>query len=251
MEFDTATLILKDLLSLAANARFIVEKGRVMVVDHGEKVSLRQLSDGYQSVVATAVDILEVMTKVWPNLLEAEGIVLLDEIGAHLHPTWKMRIVGAIRRAAPAVQFVTSTHDPLCLRGLGAGEVVVMQRDENQRVRALTALPSPADFRIDQLLTSAFFGLNSTADPDTDEAFTKYYALLALPDRSPAQDEELAGLTASLKDRRYLGTTPREHLMYEAVDQIVARYKQTPGRADRRSSSGSGRRCDAGLGGER
>ena len=137
VEFDSASLVLKDLLSLAAKARFEVDRDRrVIVAYHGERVPLRQLSDGYQSVVATAVDILDVMTTVWPNLGDAEGVVLLDEIGAHLHPTWKMRIVSSIRRAAPGLQFVTSTHDPLCLRGLGEGEVAVMRRDENNRVFA-------------------------------------------------------------------------------------------------------------------
>jgi hypothetical protein len=231
LQFDTAALVLKDLLRLGADARLLIDDGRVLVDEHGDKVPLLQLSDGYQSVVATAIDILEVMTRLWPNLQDAEGIVLLDEIGAHLHPTWKMRIVNSIRRAVPAIQFITSTHDPLCLRGLGAGEVVVMQRDDNDRIRALTGLPSPGDFRIDQLLTSDFFGLSSTVDPETEALFDEYYALLALPDPSPEQAGRIATLQEELKDRRYLGTTLRENLMYEAVDQIVARHKQTPGTA--------------------
>ena len=226
VQFDSASLVLKDLLSLAANARFEVDKDkRVIVAEHRERVPLRQLSDGYQSVVATAVDILDVMTRVWPNLLDAEGIVLLDEIGAHLHPTWKMRIVSSIRRAAPGVQFVTSTHDPLCLRGLGTGEVVVMKRDANHRVLAVTGLPSPADFRVDQLLMSSFFGLNSTVDPETDQDFTTYYALLAMPTRTEAEANQLRELQAKLKDRRFLGITPRDQLMYGAIDQLLADHK--------------------------
>jgi hypothetical protein len=198
---------------------------RVIVAYHGERVPLRQLSDGYQSVVATAVDVLDVMTMVWPNLLDAEGIVLLDEIGAHLHPTWKMRIVSSIRRAAPGIQFVTSTHDPLCLRGLGEGEVVVMKRDANNRVLAVTGLPSPADFRVDQLLTSSFFGLNSTTDDDTDQDFTTYYTLLAMPKRDEPQEKQLRALEAKLKDRRYLGITPRDQLMYGALDRLLADHR--------------------------
>ena len=226
VEFDSASLVLKDLLSLAAKARFEVDRDKRVIVNyHGERVPLRQLSDGYQSVVATAVDILDVMTTVWPNLQDAEGVVLLDEIGAHLHPTWKMRIVSSIRRAAPGLQFVTSTHDPLCLRGLGEGEVVVMRRDPNNRVFAVTGLPSPADFRVDQLLTSSFFGLNSTIDPETDEDFTKYYTLLAMPKRTDVEEDQLRALQAKLKDRRLLGITPRDQLMYGALDQLLADHQ--------------------------
>jgi hypothetical protein len=229
VQFDSAALVLKDLLRLGSDASLLVEEGRVLVAEYGDKVPLRQVSDGYQSVVATAIDILEVVTRLWPNVAEAEGIVLLDEIGAHLHPTWKMRIVNSLRRAVPAIQFVTSTHDPLCLRGLAAGEVVVMQRDDDDKVRALTGLPSPGDFRIDQLLTSDFFGLNSTVDPETEALFDEYYTLLALPAPSSDQARRIAVLQNELKDRRYMGTTLREMLMYEAVDRIVARHKRTPG----------------------
>lgn len=228
IQFDSAALVLKDLLRLGANASLKVDDGRVLVVEHDAKVPLRQVSDGYQSVVATACDVLEVAMRLWPNLADAEGLVVLDEIGAHLHPAWKMRIVGSIRRAVPGIQFVASTHDPLCLRGLGAGEVVVMQRDENQAVRDLQGLPSPGDFRIDQLLTSDFFGLNSTVDTETEQIFDEYYALLALPEPTAPQAERIDVLRAELKDRRHLGTTMRENLMYEAVDQLVARHKRNP-----------------------
>jgi hypothetical protein len=230
-QFDSAALVLKDLLRLGAHASFLVEGGRVLVAEHRDVVPLRQVSDGYQSVVATAIDILEVVMRLWPNVADAEGIVLLDEIGAHLHPTWKMRIVESIRRALPGIQFVTSTHDPLCLRGLGAGEVVVMQRDEDEKLRHLTDLPSPADFRVDQLLTSDFFGLNTTVDPETEALFDEYYALLALADPSTAQADRLAELRVELKDRRHLGSTMRESLMYEAVDRLLARHKRNPQRS--------------------
>ena len=196
--FDNAALILKDLLSLDPESRVDVEDDRVVVYQHGAKVPLRTLSDGYQSVVATAIDVFEMVTRIWPNLQSAGGIVLLDELGAHLHPTWKMRIVGSVRQALPGVQFITSTHDPLCLRGLSAGEVVVMQRDESDRVRALTDLPSPGDFRIEQLLTSDFFGLDSTSDPDTDAIFDEYYTLLALSDPTPEQAQRIEHLKQEL-----------------------------------------------------
>ena len=62
--------------------------------------------------------------------------------------------------------------------------VVVMSRDEAGRVEAVAELPSPADFRVDQLLTSEFFGLNTTTDPVAEKIFDEYYALLALPKRS-------------------------------------------------------------------
>jgi uncharacterized protein (TIGR02646 family) len=228
IRFDETALILKDLIALGPSAMLTQESGRIMVVDHHAQVPLRQLSDGYLSMVAMTVDILEVAMRLWPNLQEAEGIVLLDELGAHLHPTWKMRVVESLRRALPAMQILATTHDPLCLRGLGDGEVTVMRRGANLEVTALTDLPSPADFRVDQLLTSDFFGLNSTIDPDVEAIFDEYYALMALRDRTEVQTRRLNELTVQLKNRRYFGSTLRESLIYEAVDQLLANRQREP-----------------------
>jgi uncharacterized protein (TIGR02646 family) len=227
-QFDNIAVILRDLLPLPPDAELVPQDKCILVVAHGARVPLPDLSDGYQSIVAMTVDILQVALGIWPNLQEAEGTVLLDEVGAHLHPTWKMRVVGALRKALPAMQFLASTHDPLCLRGLGKGEVAVMRRGEDSQVVSLSGLPSPGDFRVDQLLTSDFFGLNSTVDPDVEAIFDEYYALLALKKRDAPQTTRMNKLREDLKDRRHLGTTLRDNLMYDAVDRLVAGHRAHP-----------------------
>jgi uncharacterized protein (TIGR02646 family) len=219
--FGAMALALKDLLALPDEAEFTCVDKDVVVKLHGSKIPLRHLSDGYQSVVALVMDILEVGQRLWKTLSNAEGIVLLDEIETHLHPTWKMRIVSSLRRALPGVQFIATTHDPLCLRGLGKGEVAVLKRNPQREVKVFSDLPSPGDFRIDQLLTSEFFGLNTTTDPEVEREFDRYYALLANSRKNAAERKEFDELAASLEGRRYFGTTLREQLMYHAVDQLI------------------------------
>ncbi|WP_122588881.1 AAA family ATPase [Pseudomonas viridiflava] len=222
--FANVALILKDLMSLDDSALLHRQKARVYVHSHGDNAPIQRLSDGFQSVVAMSVDILEVAMRLWGNSETAEGIVLLDEIGAHLHPSWKMKIVSSLRRAFPGIQFIVTTHDPLCLRGLTEGEVVVMRRNEEGQVEPVADLPSPGDFRVDQLLTSEFFGLNSTVDPETEALFDRYYALLALNQRTAEHEQELDRLQKILRDRRYVGDTVREQLMFEAVDKVLAQH---------------------------
>jgi predicted ATPase len=223
--FNDVARTLKDLMALDDTARLHRKQSRVYVHNHGDNTPIQRLSDGFQSVIAMSVDILEVALRLWGKSETAEGIVLLDEIGAHLHPSWKMRIVTSLRRAFPGIQFISTTHDPLCLRGLTKGEVVVMRRDEHGNIEPIMDLPSPSDFRVDQLLTSEFFGLNSTVDPETEVLFDSYYALLALHRRTPTQDEELELLQQKLQDRRYVGDTLRDQLMFEAVDKIIAQHR--------------------------
>ena len=75
---------------------------------------------------------------------------------------------------------------------------------------------------MDQLLTSEFFGLNSTVDPDMEALFDEYYALLAMRERTAEEQQRLDALKDELKDKRHLGVTLRDNLMFEAVDRIVA-----------------------------
>lgn len=225
--FNQAALLLKDLLSLDDGVLFIKQKGRIMVSSPAQEISLRVLSDGFKAVIALTVDIISVATRLWGSPENAEGIVLLDELDCHLHPTWKMRIVSGLRRAFPGMQFITTTHDPLCLRGLEQGEICLMEKDDSGKVTANTDLPDPADLRVDQLLTSPFFGLNTTRDPQDEVLFDEYYALLSLSERDDSQNAKLAQLKSELKARRYVGDTPREQLMFEAVDQVIADHRES------------------------
>ena len=146
-----------------------------------------------------------------------------------------MRIVRSLRQVFPRVQFVVSTHNPLCLRGLSEGEVVVMRRGAEGRVVALTDLPPVEGLRVDQLLTSEHFGLDSTVDPEIDEMFEEYYRLLAARERSRAEEERLEELKARLKKLDLLGTTRRERLALEAVDEYLAEEPKLIGPDNRRA----------------
>jgi uncharacterized protein (TIGR02646 family) len=218
---------LATLLPAEAGHELPMPARRTTAVRLGQKGAeprlLSELSDGYQSMLGLATDILEIVYGLgWESARSAQGVVLIDELGNHLHPGWRMRIVGALRSAFPQVQFIYSTHDPLCLRGLAQGEVAVLQRTARQAVQALGDLPSIEGLRVDQLLTSEHFGLDSTLDPDTEAAMKRYRELLAVGRPDAAQATELRGLRARLDDARLLGRTWRERRLLEAIDAEAA-----------------------------
>ena len=187
---------------------------------------LGALSDGYQSMVVMACDVLRSVLTMWSRPALAEGIVLVDEVGAHLHPRWRMRIVGALRDLLPRVQFVISTHDPLCLRGVEDGEVVVVRRNAEGEVVASTDLPPVAGMRIDQLLTSEHFGLGSTDDPEVADLWERYYRIKAVTRPSADQQDELARVTARLDELEQLGTTERDRLVLGSAADYIAQRRE-------------------------
>jgi hypothetical protein len=101
--------------------------------------------------------------------------------------------------------------------------VVVVKRDPDGEVVAVTDLPSVAGLRVDQLLTSEHFGLNSTIDPELDALFAEYYLLKAKPHRSAADAKRLRELAAQLDELDVLGSTRRERIVLGAADDYLAR----------------------------
>lgn len=202
-------------------------QGTEVLVD-GDR--LEQVSDGYQSVIAIACDImagiggLHLREGGFGDLANARGIVMIDEIGAHLHPRWRMEITDKLRRALPNVQFIATTHEPLCLRGLEEREVVKVMKHERHGVVVEEIDRAPARYRVDQLLTSEFFGLDSAVDPELDARFQRYYELRRKTDRSEDEQSELGLLDRELNQRLrpILGYTRRDQLVYEAVDEFLA-----------------------------
>jgi hypothetical protein len=216
---------LMDLLLLDPNVDDIKRsRGRVYVSLAGDWRRLDQLSDGYQSIVALALDIMRVVVEKWQSISDSEGIVLIDELDVHLHPRWRMQITRRLRSTFPGMQIIVTTHDPLCLRGCREGEVILMRRDKDtNRVEAVTKLPSPEAFRVDQLLTSSFFGLNSSMDPESEALFNEYHLLLAVKRPTKVQAARVSELQVELKDLGHLGSTPRDEIMYEVIDRLLAR----------------------------
>ena len=228
-QFQHVARTLTSLLNLAPNVVLRRNRRRKRIEIPSLNVSsLAELSDGYQSMLALVVDIMMVMTKHFEAMEAAKGIVLLDEIGAHLHPRWQMRVVKNLRTTFPNIQFLATAHDPLCLRGIGDGEAVVLKKTANGKVFAVTDLPSVAGMRVEQLLTSEHFGLSSTIDPDLEDAFERYYELLRRGRLNKTDKDELEDLRQLLGRHRVMGSTRRERLMLEAIDRYLADSEMEP-----------------------
>lgn len=182
----------------------------------GRRIS--HLSDGYQSMLGMAVDIMQVLYRFGSDIESTEGVVLIDELGNHFHPAWRLQCLSALRSAFPRTQFIYSTHDPLCLRGLYEGEVAVLKRDRLGHIYALEDLPPVSKLRVEQLLSSEHFGLRSTADPQMEADIKEYETLLGTPNRTEEDESRLKELVQELTDERYLGTTKRERLALQLLD---------------------------------
>lgn len=97
---------------------------------------IQKASQGTLSVLAMFGLIYYYLRSVFPGtddseLPEKPAIVLIDEIDAHLHPTWQQKIVPLLRRTFPNIQFIITAHSPLVVAGCLDGEVAVLRKSSN------------------------------------------------------------------------------------------------------------------------
>lgn len=211
-KFLAVARAMREILNLQAHEEiYRSESGEVYITSSDGNVSLLQLSDGYRSVLAMCLDIIRNMIREWDNLEDSRGLVLIDEIETHLHPRWKMHVVGALRSAMPQVQFVFTTHDPLCLRGMLDGEVHVLVKDEQGTISEMTGLPNISDMRAEQLLTSEFFGLASTVDPSVESNLDRVILT------SKGTQEHAESFSDRIEGFEFIGDTPEQQIVNKAL----------------------------------
>ncbi|WP_201555720.1 AAA family ATPase [Psychrobacter sp. 72-O-c] len=90
-----------------------------MAVDKdGKSLNVMQLSQGEKSLMALVGDIarrLAMMNPTLENPLHGDGIILIDEVDMHLHPSWQRNLVQRFTDTFPNCQIILSTHSPLVI----------------------------------------------------------------------------------------------------------------------------------------
>ena len=102
---------------------FVINKGNI-------ELRLEQLSDGEKMALMIVVDIARSLVTANPeskDALNGIGIVLIDEIELHLHPSWQREIIPALTKTFPNVQFIVSTHSPQVLSNVAGKDVFIIE----------------------------------------------------------------------------------------------------------------------------
>src|SRR5262245_44038545 len=128
-------------------------------------------SQGTQSVLQWLAYVLISYAKYYgypSNLAEQPGIMIIDEIDAHLHPTAQQRIMPILQRHFPRMQIFCSTHSPLMLIGLQPGQIQCLQRDSHGTVTVSRNATAIAAQSTDAVLHQ-FFGIPIATSAPTEE----------------------------------------------------------------------------------
>jgi predicted ATP-binding protein involved in virulence len=145
-------------------------------------VSIQQLSLGYKTMVTWMIDVAARMFERYPNSpnpLSEPAIVLVDEIDLHLHPKWQRKIFDYLSGKFSQTQFIVTAHSPLIVQSAPKDSNIVLLRKEGDQVVIDNDIKSVQNWRIDQILTSDLFGLESARGKETEQKLEERKQLLS------------------------------------------------------------------------
>lgn len=194
---DLIERVVLEFLPGFSNVRVEMEPLRLLVSKNDEVLDLSQLSDGERSLFAVLIDLCRRLVLANPDLADPSqgaGVVLIDEIELHLHPTWQRGIVENLRQTFPHIQFVLTTHSPFVIQSVREGELIRLDHDEDELV-------AYADRSIEDIAENVM-GIDvpqkSQRYADMIEAAEQYFEMLRRD--VPAEGHQLAELKVRLDE---------------------------------------------------
>lgn len=194
---DMGINAINQLLPKGSSFEKIDDNARIWFNIDGARVMTLALSDGYRSILALAGDLIWRLIEAFPTSeepLKEEGVVLIDELDIHLHPTWQRVIPSWLQSVFPNIQFIVATHSPLIAAGAGKDAVTYRVFKEENGNTTVEKIENIAFQDVDSILQSRAFGLVSTYSPEAEVTMDNYLQLKNKTHRSADDEKELKKL---------------------------------------------------------
>ncbi len=169
------------------------------------KVTFNELSDGYASILRIVSELMMRMEASERKDYNTQGIVLIDEIEAHLHIDLQKKILPFLTSLFPRLQFIVTTHSPFVLSSLD--NAVVFDLEKKIRIENLSG------YAVDGIIESYF---------DTD----KYSNLIK---RQVSRYETLLQKTLPTEDEKaeiYEIKQILQRVPLELAPELVAKFSE-------------------------
>jgi energy-coupling factor transporter ATP-binding protein EcfA2 len=189
-------------------------------------VSIQDLSLGYKSLIAWMVDFASRMFDQYPdseNPLAEPAVVLVDEIDLHLHPKWQRTLMSYLSERFPNTQFIATAHSPLVVQAAQDANIVLLRRD-GDHVVIENNVEAVRNWRVDQILTSDLFGLESARPPETDKLLAERTKILSKARLTKKDREKLKKLEEEIGSLP-TGETPDEIEAMDVIRRAAERLK--------------------------
>ena len=205
--YDSRLGDIKNALGLPNDVKISLPRGGGVDIDGpsiGGKIPLTGWADGYRISFAWIVDLYgwAMRANAITKSGDIKGILLIDELEQHTHPSMQMDVLPRLKRLWPELQIFGTTHSPLVALGASPGDLTVLHR-EGDRVRVKTDVPDFTRYSAqDVLIDERLFGAEIYG-PDYQSEKAKYRTLAEIPKgkRTKQQADELSDVASRIRTR--------------------------------------------------
>lgn len=177
----------------------------------GAQLSWHEMSDGYRAALALLTDIMRHLINTYgvgglteqgddgKIFVKRSGVVLIDEVDAHLHPIWQREIGFWLKKHFPNIQFLVTSHSPLVCQAADENGLFVLPEaggDDEARPLTVEEYNKVIAGRADEILLTPAFGLQNTRSARAVKARADYAKLQAKKrggGKLSAKEKELEG----------------------------------------------------------
>jgi len=235
-----ASRLFPEPTELLVDARSVLLK-----VGNQAPVLLQELSDGYRSMLALSIDLLRWLINAFPNAddpMRFSGVVLIDELDAHLHPDWQRQIGHWLREKFPHIQFIIATHSPFLAQVADIDEHGLLNGHEPLSTNSNIVLEQTSfgvqpfqytepveDLRVDQILQSRLFDLESLYSPSTENKLKRHQELYAkeMMGKHLSDQEKKDYLQLSLwRENLEILSSPLERQQERELHEMIQQHSQ-------------------------
>lgn len=213
---DSVLRLLRDGLLPDGSSIKKVDSEGLWITRDKVTMPLKEVSDGYRTVTALVVDLARSLHasygtfplfRVQNNIYcPFPGVVLIDEIDAHMHVEWQQKIGVWLTKHFPKIQFLTTSHSPfICQAASPKGIIRLPAPGEKRTIEHLEPrlFQAVVNGGADDAVMSELFGLEHAHSPHAEELRQRVAGLelKVLTDKAkPAEQREYQALRAQLPD---------------------------------------------------
>lgn len=188
----------------------------------GAPIPLEAWADGYRMTLTWMLDLYAwaMRAEKINEQGEAEGILLVDELEQHLHPSMQTFILQRLRKLFPKMQLIATTHSPLVVLGSSSkSELIVLRRRENI-VEVVWSIPDFTKYSAEDVIVAAELFEGFAYSPEIEKIRQDYEELAKKPlsSRTVGENRKWRALSRQLSNARL--STPDQGPVAEAITKL-------------------------------
>lgn len=154
------------------------------------------LSSGIRITAGLAIDLASRAARANPTLGAGQllkltpGVVMIDEVDLHLHPSWQQKIVTQLRETFPRMQFIVTTHSPQVLSTVNAENIRMLTPEGNRTPEYSRGLRS-------DVVLETILGTSAEPSLDINRELDEYISLV---DSGEGRSKKATKLRASIEE---------------------------------------------------